>query len=166
MTEEDQVDEVYYSVAEEDPACEDHGVFHHGEWIDHQGNSEADEDEASDQEEFPGTASVFLKFQASFEAPDAVYQDKGSKQDRQELDHDLRVHEEEDSDNHENTARKKIQDRRIQFFQNIDQDMIKSYKNQQNSKYKFTDYIDRVHRHKRQARSKGDIYDRGYNLPF
>ena len=77
-----------------------------------------------------------------------------------------RIHEEENSDNHQNTAGKKIQNRGIQFLQNIDQDMIKSYKNQQNSKYKFTDYIDRVHRHKRQARSKGDIYDRGYNLPF
>ena len=49
----------------------------------------------------------FSKFQASFEAPDAVYQDKGSKQDRQKLNYDLRIHEEENSDNHQNTAGKK-----------------------------------------------------------
>lgn len=47
---------------------------------------------------FQNPLPFFLSFQASFEAPDAVYQDKGSKQDRQKLDYDLRIHEEENSD--------------------------------------------------------------------
>ena len=107
---------------------------------------------------------MLLEFQASLETPDTVRQNKGSKQDWQKLHHDLRIRKEKHSDDQQDTSGKKIQDRSIQFLQNIDQNMIKPYKYQKYSKYKLADHIDHIHRHKCQARSKSNVYDRCHDL--
>ena len=52
-------------------------------------------------------------FLSSFQTPDAVRQNKGSKQDWQKLHYDLRIRKEKHSDDQQNTAGKKIQDRSI-----------------------------------------------------
>ena len=62
---------------------------------------------------FQAPLPSFLKFKTSFQTPDAVRQNKGSKQDWQKLHYDLRIRKEKHSDDQQNTAGKKIQDRSI-----------------------------------------------------
>ena len=81
------------------------------------------------------------------------------QKNREKLDNNLRVHKQEDSKYHQNTTRKQIKNRGIQFFRHINQDMIQTYQNQQNSKYKLTYYIHSTDRHKYQTCTKGYVYD-------